>query len=64
MPIVLAVEEAHILVKDGRDPTIPTGRKESYSDCSLGPGLSNQQTDELYQVLVDFQDELRDLPGA
>ena len=64
MATALAVKEAHILVQDERDLTIPTGRKESYSDCSFGrPGLSNKQADELCRTLADFQDEMSDLPG-
>ena len=38
MATALAVEEAHVPLQDGRNPTIPTGRKESYSDCSLCQG--------------------------
>ena len=38
MATALTVEEAHVPLQDGRNPTIPTGRKESYSESSLGQG--------------------------
>ena len=42
MATALAVKEAHVLVQDRRDPTIPTVGKEFCLDCSLGPGLPSQ----------------------
>ena len=63
MTTALAVEEAQAPVEDGKDPAIPTGRKETYVDCQLSPDLPNRQHDEFMNILASFHDVLDDLPG-
>ena len=60
----LAMEDVNLPIDDGKDPAIPTHRKEGVGDCVINPKLQPSQRDQLNKVLKDHESVFNDLPGA
>ena len=60
----LAMEDVHLPFDDGKDPAIPTHRKEGVSDCVINPKLQQSQQEQLNKILKDHENVFNDLPGA
>ena len=60
----LAMEDVQIPFDDGKDPAIPTHRKENVSDCVINPKLQPDQREQLNKVLEGHESVFNDLPGV
>lgn len=60
----LAIEEGNIPFDDGKDPGIPTMRKEFHTEVIINPDLTQNQLSQLKSVLQDHGDTFNDLPGS
>ena len=60
----LAMEDTVLPFDDGKDPGVPTHRKENEKDCITNSRLQSSQKDQLRNILNEYEGIFNDLPGA
>ena len=60
----LAMEDPALPFDDGKDPGVPTHRKEFVKDCILNSRLQSTQREQLTNILNESESIFNDLPGA
>ena len=60
---VAFIEEGHCLDNESTLEFAPIERKETHEDLKISPDLSNEQKEQVREVLEEFSDILSDIPG-